>query len=811
MSDNKQTKAQLISELEELRQKLSGMVELQEREEKYRVLVEQTNDGAIIIQEGIVKFVNLQMAETLGYAVDEMGNTNFLDYVHPDDHAMVLDLYTRRIRGEDVPNIYELDGLHKNGSKVEIEINSGVGSFQGKPATIAFFRDTTERKKAEAALQKSEERFRTLFEDSTDAYLILQDNIFVDCNQATVEMLRANSKEEVLSTHPSELSPEFQPDGQSSAIKADEMIRIALEKGSNRFEWMHHRVDGEDFPVEVLLTPIAVGGETIIHTAWRDITERNRAEEALKKSEERFRGTLENMLEGCQIIDFDWRYTFINDTAVVHGRVSREDKIGRTMMEVYPDIENTALFTALQLCMKNRTPHSMENQFTYPDGKNGWFDLRIIPVPQGIFLFSIDITERKQVAEVEKRQRVLSEALRDTAEALNSSLKLDDILEKILDNVAQVVHYDAMTVAWVEDGQLSVLRSRGYDSENEIIEYQQKFPQRKFATFAQVIETRQPLVIPDVRASSIWVTSPFTKWVRSHLKVPIVIDKNVVGLINLHNKIPGFYNDTHAGILQTFANQVAIAANNAMLYDDLEERVMERTAELEEANRELESFSYSISHDLRAPLRAINGFSEILAKDFTDKLDEEGLGFLNKIRDASLRMDQLINGLLNLSQLGRQSVEFESLDLFEMVGKIAENLNDSEPDREIDIQLHPCDSILPLARGDRNLIEILLTNLLSNAVKFTRDADPEVVEFGCTVKDGESIYFVRDNGVGFDMAYAEKMFSPFQRLHSDMEYEGMGIGLALVQQVIRRHNGKIWVEAETGKGATFYFTLVPLL
>lgn len=811
MTDNKKTKAQLISELEELRQKASDMAELREREEKYRVLVEQTNDGAIIIQDGTVKYVNFQMAETLGYAVDEMGDTNFLDYVHPDDHAKVLDFYKRRIQGEDVPNIYELDGLRKNGSKIEIEINSGIGSFQGKPATIAFFRDTTERKKAEAALQKSEERFHTLFEDSTDAYLILQDNIFVDCNQATVEMLRANSKEEVLSMHPSELSPEFQPDGQSSAIKADEMIRIALEKGSNRFEWMHRRVDGEDFPVEVLLTPITVGGETIIHTAWRDITERKRVDEALQISEERFRGTLENILEGCQIIDFDWRYTFINDTAVVHGRVSREDKIGRTMMEVYPDIENTALFTALQLCMENRTPHSMENQFTYPDGKNGWFDLRIIPVPQGIFLFSIDITERKQVAEVEKRQRVLSEALRDTAEALNSSLKLDDILEKILDNVAQVVHYDAMTVTWVEDDELSVLRSRGYDTENEIVEYQQKFPKRKFATFAQVIETRQPLVIPDVKASSIWVTSPFTKWVRSHLKVPIVIDENVVGLINLHNKIPGFYNDTHARILQTFANQVAIAANNAMLYDDLEERVVERTAELEEVNKELESFSYSISHDLRAPLRAINGFSEILAKDFTDKLDEEGLGFLNKIRAASLRMDQLINGLLNLSQLGRQSVKFESLDLFEMAGKIAENLNDSKPDREIDIQLQICDSTFPPARGDRNLIEILLTNLLSNAVKFTRDADPAVVEFGCTEKDGKSIYFVRDNGVGFDMAYAEKMFSPFQRLHSDTEYEGTGIGLALVQQVIRRHNGKIWVEAETGKGATFYFTLAPLL
>jgi PAS domain S-box-containing protein len=236
------------------------------------------------------------------------------------------------------------------------------------------------------------------------------------------------------------------------------------------------------------------------------------------------------------------------------------------------------------------------------------------------------------------------------------------------------------------------------------------------------------------------------------------------------------------------------------LNEDLEQRVVERTAQLE-------AFSYSVSHDLRAPLRAINGFSQILTEEYTKNIDDQGIEYLDKITEASIWMDRLINDLLTLSKMGRQDLRYEVFDLAELAEGITETLIDNEPDREIDFRIQPFNPNCSPTTADKNLMEIVLTNLMSNAVKFTKNVDPAVIEFGCFVEDGESTYYVRDIGVGFDMDFAHNLYTPFQRLHSKKEYEGTGIGLALVQQIIQRHNGRIWVEAEVDKGATFYFTL----
>ncbi len=236
------------------------------------------------------------------------------------------------------------------------------------------------------------------------------------------------------------------------------------------------------------------------------------------------------------------------------------------------------------------------------------------------------------------------------------------------------------------------------------------------------------------------------------------------------------------------------------LNEELEQRVIERTAQLE-------SFSYSVSHDLRAPLRAINGFSQVLEEDYANLLGTEGIEYLEKIKKSSTRMDRLINDLLNLSLLGRQELKLEPLDLTEMACEVFEALQANEPDRAIDFRIQIPEPDCMAIQADRNQFEIILTNLLTNAVKFSRNANPAVIEFGCLDEADENVYFIRDNGVGFNMEYGNKLFIPFQRLHSESEFEGMGIGLATVQQIIQRHSGQIWVEAEVDKGATFYFTI----
>ena len=239
------------------------------------------------------------------------------------------------------------------------------------------------------------------------------------------------------------------------------------------------------------------------------------------------------------------------------------------------------------------------------------------------------------------------------------------------------------------------------------------------------------------------------------------------------------------------------------LNKDLERRVKERTAELASANKELEAFSYSVSHDLRAPLRGIDGFSQALLEDYSNKMDEDGKDSLQRIRRASQRMGHLIDDLLKLSRLTRDEMRRRPVDLSSMAKDVAQNLQNSNANRDVEFDI----AQELVAEADERLVRVALENLLGNAWKFTEKQTRARIEFGSTKDSGEQICFVRDNGVGFDMAYANKLFGAFQRLHDKAEFEGTGIGLATVQRVVSRHGGRIWAEAAVGKGATFYFTL----
>ena len=237
---------------------------------------------------------------------------------------------------------------------------------------------------------------------------------------------------------------------------------------------------------------------------------------------------------------------------------------------------------------------------------------------------------------------------------------------------------------------------------------------------------------------------------------------------------------------------------------ELEMRVVERTMQLESANEELEAFSYSVSHDLRAPLRAINGFANILLEDHAKQLDEEGQHRLGTIRDEANRMGQLIDALLAFSRLGRQAISLEEIDMEAMAQRVFDECVAHAPGRQFHLKLHP---LLPPARGDSALLTRVWTNLISNAIKYTRPKVVAEIEITGSVNDGDLVYCVKDNGVGFDMQHASHLFGVFQRLHSEAEFEGTGVGLALVKRIINRHGGRVWAESTLNEGASFYFTL----
>jgi signal transduction histidine kinase len=236
---------------------------------------------------------------------------------------------------------------------------------------------------------------------------------------------------------------------------------------------------------------------------------------------------------------------------------------------------------------------------------------------------------------------------------------------------------------------------------------------------------------------------------------------------------------------------------------DLEQRVIERTTQLEAANRELEAFSYSVSHDLRTPLRAIDGFSQVVLKQFGPQLPEDGRRYLQTIRAGAQKMGALIDDLLAFARLNRQELTKRSFDTGKLVRNALEELGSPWPERKVEVRLGE----LPASSGDPALLKQVWLNLLSNALKYTRKRESAVLEIGCIKTHGVDEFFVRDNGSGFDMRYADKLFGVFQRYHRAEDYEGTGVGLAIVQRIIHRHGGRIWADAAVDKGATFCFTL----
>lgn len=281
--------------------------------------------------------------------------------------------------------------------------------------------------------------------------------------------------------------------------------------------------------------------------------------------------------------------------------------------------------------------------------------------------------------------------------------------------------------------------------------------------------------------------------------IPIHANQVIVGLLQLNDR----RNDRFTLEMIHLFEGIAASIGAALIRKQMEKMLEERTVQLENGNKELESFSYSVSHDLRAPLRAIDGYSRMILRKQGEKFDEETRLRFNQIRESTRMMEQLINDILAFSRLGKQEIAVSRIDMGALAKEVWAALHATNADRQFDLRLDR----LPFGMGDRVLITQVLTNLLSNAIKYSGTRDAPLVEMGGHTKESENVYYVKDNGVGFDMVYYHKLFGVFQRLHRADEFEGTGVGLAIVQRIINRHGGRVWAEGKVDEGATFYFTL----
>jgi light-regulated signal transduction histidine kinase (bacteriophytochrome) len=298
---------------------------------------------------------------------------------------------------------------------------------------------------------------------------------------------------------------------------------------------------------------------------------------------------------------------------------------------------------------------------------------------------------------------------------------------------------------------------------------------------------------------------------RSFLGAPISSPSRLYGIVYLLEKLGAEeFSEEDERVLATLAAQAAVAYENARRYEEiqqyaaeLERRVEERTAELAAANKELEAFTYSVSHDLRAPLRHVDGFAKLLLEDYAPQLDPAAQKHLERVREATRHMSQLVDDLLGLARVGRQEVNKQIVGLNALVDEVLAELKPETESRQIIWEI----GRLPSVECDPRLMKQVFFNLLSNAIKYTRPRERAIIEVREVQQQEQAVIFVRDNGVGFDMKYADKLFGVFQRLHRQEDFEGTGVGLATAQRIIYKHRGRIWAEAELGKGAVFYFTL----
>jgi PAS domain S-box-containing protein len=633
---------------------------------------------------------------------------------------------------------------------------------------VALAAALSERGAVLRALAESERRFRTVFEQSAVGAALVETPTgrFVRVNRCYCDLVGYSADEMARTTseaitHPDDVRADRE---NVRRLAADEVREFRTEK-------RHVRKDGSVVWVNFTVSPTWRPGERPEHhvAIVEDITERRRAQEALRQREEQLRLVTDHAPVLIAHIDRDGRYRFVNRAYAERLGLSAAEVVGKRIPEVVGRAAYESFRPHVEAALSGRRV-DFEAEVPYGGLGRRWMRCAYVPevdaagAVRGLIAVLHDITARKRG---EERLRLVVEA----APCGMVMVGPDGTIVVANAQVEPLFGYSPEELLGQSVEMLVPERFRG------------EHPASRAGFFA----APQPRVMGAGR--------DLYGRRKDGSEVPVEI-----GLNPIQTEGGPFVIAALIDITARKRAEEEIRRLNA----ELEGRVRQRTAELEAANQELEAFSYSVSHDLRAPLRAIDGFSRILLKDHAGELPPEGREFLQLVRDNARQMGQLVDDLLTFSRLGRQPVRKQPVDPGKLVRQCLEELPPEHEGRRVEVTV----ADLPACRAEPTLLKQVWVNLLSNALKYTRKCEHTRVEVGCLARDsGGPAYYVRDNGVGFDMRYADKLFGVFQRLHRAEDYEGTGVGLAIVRRVVQRHGGRVWAEAQPGRGATFYFTL----
>jgi PAS domain S-box-containing protein len=736
--------------------------------------LDKVREAAFLIDDrGRVNNVNEEACRVLGFSRAEMLGLAVAD-IDPEFPAERWPDHWRNLTAHRSLNF---ESLHRtrDGRTFPVEISANYFEYGGRAYDLALVRDITERKKADQELQRSKAYLaeaQTLSKTGSWAY---------DPNTGRI-VYWSEEQFRITGFDPQEGPPDLEklwqrihPEDRQRA--EERRVKGFRDKAGYVQDYRVVLPDGTIKHLHVIGHPVLTeAGEVLefIGTSV-DVTERKRVEETLRLASAYNRSLIEASLDPLVTIDKHGQISDVNAATEQMTGYTREQLIGTDFSNYFTEPEKAragyqqafdqGFVRDYELEIGNRngeiTP-VLYNASVYRDDTGNVV---------GVFAAARDITKQKRTEEARSRLAAIVESSDDA------------IISKDLNGTI---------MSWNDGAQ----RLYGYSAAEAL--------GRPVSILMLPDQQDQMAVLARQIREGIKVEHYETERVRKDGR-RIYVSLTLSPVRNRQGEIIGA--STIARDV-TERKQVQDALRNLMA--ELELRVKARTKELSEANksllavnRELESFSYSVSHDLRAPLRAIDGFSKMLLKDYADKLDEDGRRKLNVIRSNTQNMGQLIEDLLAFSRVGRKEIVSASLDMEGLVRAAWKEISLLKPERRPKLALDK----LPQSIGDHALIKQVIVNLLSNAIKYSRSRESALVEVGAYPEGERNVYFVRDNGAGFDMDYYHKLFGVFQRLHSTDEFEGTGVGLAIVERIIRRHGGNVWAEGKVGEGATFYFTL----